>query len=552
LFGASGVIRRWVKRLDCFVALLLAMTVWVAPARAADPKDCGTIVLPANSDITSFNPMFASSIANAQAAELSFMGLIWVNRFQQIDWSRSLASAITTPDGGMTYDVTLRNWHWSDGVAVSSADVLYAFKLIKEMGQTYPGYGQGGMPDIIKSLTAIDATHFQVVLTRKVNSLWFVYDGLSQLEPLPAHDWGRYTLDKLWQLQSTPSFYHVVDGPMLPQRLDVGLDAVFVPNPEYEGPKPHFERFIFKFIQSDGAAVQQVVAGEIDMTGLPTELYESVLHLPGVHLEQLSPSEGWDYLAINFANPNVAFFKDVRVRQAIADAINQPELIKIVLHGFGSPVYAAVPPADTGMIAPAFQAGHYPVGYDPAKARALLMQAGYTPGPDGIMQKDGKKLSFVDLMTTGSAETVLMTEVMQAQLRDVGIDMRVREIEFNQLLALMNGPPTGWESGLLGMSVGGYPSGEGLFASNAVQNNNGYADKTMDALIDASINKPGLAGLYAYQAYTSAQQPEIFFPTPTDPVLVSDRLHGLNDFFDPAGQLAPEQLYCTAQGSPGT
>jgi peptide/nickel transport system substrate-binding protein len=231
------------------------------------------------------------------------------------------------------------------------------------------------------------------------------------------------------------------------------------------------------------------------------------------------------------------------------DAIDQPELIRIVLHGFGDPVYTAVPPADAALLAPELRQGHYPVRYDPAEARTLLQDAGFSPGPDGIMQKSGNRLSFLDLMAAGSAETMMMTEVLQSELRVVGIDMRVREIEFNQLLALLSGPAVGWQAALLSLSVGGYPSGEGLFATDATQNNNGYTDKTMDRLIDASINQSGLDALYKYEIYVSAQQPEIFFPTPSATYLVSDRLHGANDFLDPAGQLAPDQLWCTAGGA---
>ena len=88
------------------------------------------------------------------------------------------------------------------------------------------------------------------------------------------------------------------------------------------------------------------------------------------------------------------FFADVRVREAIADAINQPEMIGLAMHGHGYPVYGPVPPVPASFLSPAAQAGHYSVGYDPEKAKALLAVAGYAPGRDGIMQKDGKPLAF--------------------------------------------------------------------------------------------------------------------------------------------------------------
>ena len=57
-----------------------------------------------------------------------------------------------------------------------------------------------------------------------------------------------------------------------------------VPNPDYDGPKLHFERLIFKFLDSDGAAIQGVEAGDLDMANVPHALWNAVQHLPGVSI----------------------------------------------------------------------------------------------------------------------------------------------------------------------------------------------------------------------------------------------------------------------------
>ncbi|OYV32241.1 MAG: hypothetical protein B7Z80_27540 [Rhodospirillales bacterium 20-64-7] len=502
-------------------AFVLAALLALAPAARAE--NCGTVVLPPNTDITSFNGEFASSVANQRAFGLMFEQLIWVGAGARIDWSRSLASAITSPDQGTTYDVTLRPWVWSDGKPVTSADVLYAWKLIQELGTTYPGYGEGGMPDLIKSVTAQDATHFQVVLKHQVNPTWFIYDGLSQLQPLPAQDWSRYTLNQLWQLQSTPSFFKVVDGPLQVQSFAPGLDAVFVPNPEYPGPKMQFNRLVFSFAEGDGAKLQQIEAGSLDMTPLPTEFWGAVQHLRGIRIVELQPQPSWDDLVVNFKNPKVAFFRDVRVRQAMADSQDQKRFIRLVLHGLGYGVRAPVTPANIAFEAPSLQQGQYPVGYDPAKARELLKQAGFTPGPDGILQKDGKKLSFTMLEPSGSAEGDEMVQVIQADFLHVGIQMKIHEVEFNQALALMN-------------------------TTGAAFNLGHYSDAKMDRLIADSVDKPGLDALYAYEIYASEQQPVIFGASPAPALLVRDRLHGVKGFYDPGGY-DPSKLYCAAEGA---
>jgi peptide/nickel transport system substrate-binding protein len=532
---------------------LLALVLVAQTARADAPENCGTIVIPtglgvsSGADITSFNPLLVNSLYNQQAAGLMYLGLIWVNgNTGQIDWSRSLASSITSPDNGTTYDVTLRDWHWSDGVPVTTADIAYTFSLIKALGTNYVGYGAGGMPDIIKALRIISPTQFQVILKHPVNVSWFTYNGLGQLLPLPAHSWGKYTLDQIWQNQSSPEFFNVVDGPLFAKRLDIGLDLVMVPNPNFDGPKLHFDRLVFKFLESDGAAIQGLEAGDLDMANVPDALWNAVQHLPDVSIVTLPPDESFNEIVMNMKNPNVPFFRDVRVRDAMADAIDQEGMIKLIDHGAGEVIYGPVPPVPPTFLSPAMRAGHYPVGYDPAKARALLSAAGYVPGPDGILQKNGKKLSFTFLMLTGDAVIAQVTEFIQSDLAKIGIQMNVHEIEFNQLVALLNNPKADWQAAGLGETVTGYPTGEELFATNSFQNSGGYSDPTMDRLIEESTNMPGLNGLFAYEDYASAQQPVIFFGREQISVLVRGRIHGMQNFVDGLGQYYPDQLYCTA------
>jgi peptide/nickel transport system substrate-binding protein len=541
------VLRNWA--LWCLVSASLFSGL---PAGAAEPLGCGAVVLPPgigigpSEDITSLNPLFVDSIYNEQAAWLLFPALVWVNRFHQIDWPRSLARSISSPDGGRTYDVTLRSWHWSDGVPVSSADVAYALNLIRQLGETWPGYGGGGMPGIIQSLTVIDARHFTVVLTHRANTEWFIYNGLSQLIPLPEHAWRRYSINQLQQMQSSPGFFKIVDGPLKIAALVVGQDAVFIPNPKYDGPKMHFTRLVFRFLESDGVGLQDVESGDLDMANLPFSLWGAAAHLPGIYKVVMAPQENWYFISINFDNPAVAFFRDVRVRQAMADAIDQRQLSTLVYHGQGIEVYGPVPPDPPDFLSPTMKAGHYPVGYDVAKARALLMAAGFRPGPDGIMVRNGKKLAFDFLIQSGDTASELVTNLLAAEFRQVGIEIKVHEMEFNQLVARIDGPPAGWESAYIYMNLSPYPSGEGLFRTGAFQNNGQYSDRAMDALIDASVNKPGLSGLYAYEDYASAQQPVVFVGGQKITVLVRDRIHGVKEFLDPVGQYAPEQLYCTA------
>lgn len=537
-------------------AVIGALLAFCSTAHAAVEGDCGTIVVPtgigisSGADITSFNPLLADSLYNSMAAAMMYLGLIWINgNTLQIDWSRSLASSISSPDDGTTYNVTLRPWHWSDGVPVTTADIAYTYRLIRQLGTTYAGFGSGGMPGIVKSLNIVSPTQFQVVLTHQVNPDWYIYNGLAQLQPLPAHSWGRHTLDEVYQGQSSPEFFNIVDGPLKAARLDVGLDLIMIPNPEYEGPKLHFSRLIFKFLESDGTTLQAVESSDIDMANAPLPLWNAVQHLPGIHLVNLPPELSYNETELNLRNPNVAFLQDVRVREAMADAIDQPEMIRLIDHGLGVAVYGPVTPQPPTFLSPEMRAGDYPVGYDPAKSRALLRAAGFTPGQDGIMQKDGRKLSFTYLSLTGDELIEEMTEMTQGYLAKIGIQMKVREIEFNQLEALLSNPNANWQAAGLGQTIAAYPTGEDLFGTDAFDNSGGYSDPRMDRLIADSTDKPGAAGLYAYENYASAQQPVIFMESQDVSMLVRDRIQGAAKFIDPFNNYYPDQLYCSAPGS---
>jgi peptide/nickel transport system substrate-binding protein len=534
-----------------FPAALALSLLACSPACASQQQNCGTVIIPpgigvgAGADVTSLNPLTGvDSEYNEEASYMMFEQLLWISPDHTIDWSRSIASAVTTPDNGKTYLITLKPWHWSDGTLVTANDVAYTLKLIRELGPYYPGFGNADMPDIIASLTIQGPTHLTITLKNQVNPEWFILNGLSQLMPMPAADWSHYTEDQIFQLQSTPSFFKITDGPLRIQKLEMGLDAIFTPNPAYDGPKMHFDRLIMKFMDSEDVEMQAVESGELDAANIPFPLWDEAQNLPGLHIVTLEPSYSWHELIPNMANQATTFFADVRVRQAIADAINQPQMINLAMHGQGVPVYGPVPPVPDTFLSPAARAGTYAVGYNPAHARALLTAAGYTPGRDGIMQKNGQRLSFTLLVPAGQPMRIEMAESMQQNLRAAGIQMLVHQVEFNQIMNLLVSQPQSWQAILIANTLSAYPSGESEFVTGAYYNNNGYTSPVMNSYINASTNTPGLAGLFSYEDYASAQQPVIFLPVEKYALLASDRLHGLEDFVNPLGYWAPEALYC--------
>ncbi len=533
------------------LAGLMAASPMLGLAAQAPDAACGTVIVPPGfglgtppATVDSLNPFLISSTYDGEAAGLLYDGLLWVNRGHTITWSRSIASKIDVSADSTVFTVTMRPYRWSDGVPVTAADVKYTLDLINKLGKTYAAFDTGGIPDLVKSFTVLGPEQFRVVTTHPVNPVWFELTGLSQLTPYPAHVWGKYSVNQLWQLQSTPSFYKVVDGPFRLVKFKMGQYISFAPNPDYSGHKPEIRRFIMKFLNSSGDEIDGMQSGTLDLSNLPFSLWTAAHHLKDVRVIKFSPSFGFQLIALNYSNPSVAFFHNVRVRQAMADAINQAEAIHVLFHDTTTPQYGPVPVSPPTFLSPAAKAGHYPVGYDPAKARALLDAAGWKPGPDGIREKAGRKLEFTQIIPSGGATATLWTEMEQRNFRAVGIQMNIRQVEFNQLLALLY-KPLEWQVVRFGWSFGNYPDDQPQLGTDANYNQMGYSDKTMDTLLKAVTTQPGLDALYKYQDYAAEQQPIIFQNDDGVVVLARKGLKGVRASFPPTGAWAPQYLHWT-------
>jgi peptide/nickel transport system substrate-binding protein len=533
------------------VAALMAAVMPVPRAGAKTPRVCGTVIVPTAlgtgvppGSVTSLNPLFAASGNDDEIIGMLYYGLIWVNRVHKIEWSRSMATGIKVSKNDTVFTVSMKKWVWSDGVPVTSADVKYMFDLVKKMGPTYREYGDGGIPTLVKHFTLLGPEKFSLTLAHPVNPDWFELTGLATLIPLPEHVWGRYTINQMWRRQSDPRFFRVVDGAYQIESYAMGRHMSFVPNPRYEGHRSQIKRFVVAFLHSSGAEIEGLRTGALDMSNLPFSLWPEGRRLSELRRIKMAPSFRTGFYLLNFRNKKVPFFRDVRVRRAFADAIDQAQISKLLTHGLQVVQYGPVPVDPPTFLSPSAQAGHYPVGYDPAKARALLRAAGWKRGKDGIRVKDGKRLSFVVKVPSGGATSMLGTEFVQQELRAIGMQMKIRVVTLNQAIAML-GNPDEWEATKLSIGDGNFPSGGPFFRTGAPINVEGYSDKKMDRLLANVDTAPGLRALYDYENYAEEQQPEIFSGVTGSIVLARKGIRGVNMFLSPMGSWSPQYLYFT-------
>ena len=532
-----------------FAATLLLWPSLAVAAPDPEPPPCGTVIVPAGvgmnptpAAVETLHPaLYTGSLYENEAFQIMYRPLVWVGSDAAIDPVNSLASNIAVNADRTRFTVTLRPWHWSDGAAVASADVLYDWRIIKALGPAYADYLVGGVPNAIRDVEAPDANTVVFTTTHPVNPEWFELSGLSQFYPLPQHVWGRYSIAQQQTLQSEASFYDVVDGPYRLRSFALGRHAVFVPNERYDGHRSSIARFVIDFL-GGANPLEALEGGQLDIATIPFALLDATRHLENFRQVAIANAPVLSSIIPNLKNPDLPFLGDVRVRQAIARAIDQKRIIAAVYHGQALEQHGFVPSSMTSFLAPALRSGHSPLDYDPAAARALLDAAGDRTGSDGIRTDHGHPLAFTVLVTAGAEERLLMLQLAQADLRRVGIALDIKEVEFNQLLARMLGPPTGWDAVFLAWTILTYPDPTDWFASGSTQNYEHYSDPEMDRLLDAATGSADRDVLFKLEMFALEQQPMIFLPDGFYTELARPGIDNIAGFLSRNGNWTPEYL----------
>lgn len=520
-------------------------------AGPASASTCGTVVVPVGiglSDpdtVNSLHPILSPPSAYGQQLfRMLYWPLIWVGSTHQIDWTESLASAITIADGGATFRLTIKPDLWSDGVPVTADDIVYSWEMIRALGPAFGNFGTGGLPQLVRDITADGPHGLRIRLTRPVNTEWFELSGMPLLYALPRHAWGRYSITQQQSLQTDDHFFSVVDGPFKLEHLAIGRNASFLPNPLYAGHHPELRRLVVTFL-AGGDPLSALEAGQIDMANLPFTVWNAAHALTGFNDIPVGAGAAYDVIIPNLANARIPFLADVRIRRAIEQGIDQKRIIDAVFHGNSEPDYGFVPLSLTSLLSPRMRDGTSPLAFDRAAAARALDAAGWRPGADGVRVHDGMRLAFDVLTTAGLPLGLEMLQLIKDDLTHIGIDMRIKEVQFNQIIARMVGPSDGWDAAFISWSIDGYPDGTQLFKSGSSSNFEHYASPEMDRMLDDATLAQGRDGLYALEDYVSAQQPMIFLPAGFYSVLVRPGIEGVNDFVGPSGAWTPEYLRLT-------
>lgn len=228
----------------------------------------------------------------------------------------------------------------------------------------------------------------------------------------------------------------VLTGPFKLEQLQVSGEVVAVRHQEYWGPAPAADRVIFRYIPDNNTRVLALQSGDVDIAQyIAPESVATVRSASNLAVVPATPV-ALEFMYLNFRRGP---WKDARVREAITLAIDREALVKAVMQGLGT--------AATGPFPPSFLVcqGLTVRPLDPARAKALLTQAGYQDqNGDGYLEKDGQALTMTLLTYRQRPELVPMAETVQASLKSIGIKVEIRMVE--QIDAALG--QSDWDAGM--------------------------------------------------------------------------------------------------------
>ncbi len=437
-------------RLATGVSLLLVLAAGLAaaasaPAAASSPGS--TLRVEADTSFSTFNPFLA--YFNGELAVLGniYPTLTTIN--EQGKPAPYLATSWTISPDQLTWTFKIRSGlKWSDGKPLTAADAAWTLNLI--MKNQVAATANGSLVANFASVTAPNATTLVIKTKKPQANMLYVSVPITGIPIVPEHIWAS-DVSGLAHFKNM-SFPVVGYGPWVLSGYVPNQYVTLTANKSFFMGAPKFSKLIIQYFTNSDAAVAALRSGQLsEIDTLTSTEYKALASDKNIG-RYPQTSNGWTGIELNpgartrsgkhFGNGNPAL-QDPRVREAIALAINRPELVTKILDGLGV--------AGAGYIPPAYPQWNWtpPSGtalnFDPAKANQILDAAGYKKGSDGIRidPKTHKPLVLRLGIHSDEVTDAQMAPYVKEWLKAIGIQVNVQSMSFNTLNA--NLPKGNWD-----------------------------------------------------------------------------------------------------------
>lgn len=492
-----------------------------APARADgagdEPDYGGRIVMGSIGEPSNLIPYLASDSASQEVAALLYTAPLEYDK----DWNivKLAAESWEVEEDGTFMRFKLREGlKWQDGAPLTADDVTFTYKLM--VNPSTP--------------TAYAADFLNIAEYKQTGPLSFEvrYDApyarsaITWMHPiLPKH------ILEGQNIASTPFARNPVGaGPFKLKSWETGSRVVLEANDLYFKGRPYIDEVVYRIIPDLTTIFLEAKAGKIDFLGLTPQQYLRQTSGPDwdknwKKYKYLAP--GYTFLGFNLTSP---LFADERVRQALSYAVNRESVIKGALMGMGEPTIGPYKPGTW-----VYNTAITPYAYDPERAKALLAEAGWTPGEDGVLvNSDGRRFSFTILVNQGNEERVKVATIIQREFQAVGVECSIRTVEWAAFLKEFVNKGN-YDALILAWNILDDPDIFDVWHSSAISENGlnfvHYANSEVDALLEKvriTVDRAERKVLYdRFQEILHKEQPYLFLYVPYSLPMVQARFRGI-------------------------
>lgn len=384
-----------------------------------------------------------------------------------------LATDMKSSDDGMSWTVKIRDdVSFTDGEKLTAGDVAFTYNTLRDTSSVNDF-------TMLKDAEALDDTTV-VFHMKHPYSIW-PYT-MATVGIVPEHAYG-------------PGYgeHPIGSGRYMLKQWDKGQQVILEANPDYYGGAPKMKKVTVLFMDED-AAFAAVQSGQVDLSYTAASYSDQKVNGYQLLSFDTVDNRGFNLPAIP-AKKDAAtgiligndFTSDVLVRRAINIGIDRDEMIEHVLNGYGSPAYSVCDKMP-------WYNDAAKVSYDPDQAQALLKEAGWLPGKDGIREKDGTRAQLSLLYPASDSVRQALAADTANQLKKIGIDVKIEGVGWDDAYDRAQSEPLMWGWGAhTPMEL--YNIYHTMEDTNLAQYSP-YANKTVDRYMDEALASSDLEKSY--------------------------------------------------------
>jgi len=433
------------------LAIVGLIAVVLAPAMTTVRAAEGDLILKVGTDqeFSGLNPWQSVYVVDYEIFTLNYDLLVGYD--ENLGYTESFATSWTTSDDGLTTTFKIRpGMKWSDGEPATADDAAYTYQLVIDAMAEELTLGSGYIDGYLSSagLKSVTATDPETLVVETATPTALLIPAYVPI--LPKHIWEKYSLEQIANAEADGFFANdppvVGTGPYTAVEYEPGQFMRFARNPNYWGKQGAADEVIITHFENNDTMVQALRNGEIDYArGIGADAFDSLVGETGITTVE-GNANGYSYLTFNgYPKPiegggaSTRAVADPAFRDALAWALDLPQLVDRVLAGHGTPGTSLLPPFQAKWyVAPAADVQR---SFDLAKADEKLTAAGYVKDGSGKrLDKDGKPITLRMTWPASESELATAAQFITEWWGELGITVTAGVTEDETLLVDLTPP----------------------------------------------------------------------------------------------------------------